>query len=188
MNTLIAGWPTHILTGQITETGIANRLTEHLLENYNIAGGSGFEGNTNIFDDSKLQDFKEHIVIPAFESYLQQVLNLKLEDFKTASFRGWLTGGAAGYNMEVHNHSGSQLAGVFYLLNEEHDSGEIVLYDPRANANRSYEREQWGKLFQPMKFKTPSLSFIIFPSFVYHSVEVYRGKIRVAVPVDLYVG
>jgi hypothetical protein len=188
MNTLITGWPTHILTGQITETEIANRLTEHLLENYNIAGGSGFEANVNILNDPQLQDFKQYIVIPAFESYLQQVLNLKIDDFKTASFRGWLTGGAAGYNMDVHNHSGSQLAGVFYLLNEEPDSGDIVLYDPRANANRSYERARWGKLFQSMKFKTPSLSFIIFPSFVYHSVEVYRGKLRVAIPVDLYVG
>jgi len=37
--------------------------------------------------------------------------------------------------IQVHNHSGSQLSGVFYLCVPE---GDFVMYDPRYNANRGY--------------------------------------------------
>jgi hypothetical protein len=77
---------------------------------------------------------------------------------------------------------------VFYLLNEEADAGgDIIFLDPRSNANRSYKINDWGKWFEPIRLKTPSYTFAVFPSFVYHQVTPYSGKLRIAIPVDLFV-
>jgi hypothetical protein len=87
-----------------------------------------------------------------------------------------------------HNHSGAQLSAVFYLLNDNINAGgEIVFHDPRTNANRGYNSDVWGCLFEPMRLKPESNTFFVFPSFLYHQVTEFTGKLRIAIPVDLYV-
>jgi hypothetical protein len=87
--------------------------------------------------------------------------------------------------MPLHNHSGSYLSAVFYLLCEENDKGgEIVLQDPRFNANRGY-KEEYNNWFNNEIMTPKTGQFIIFPSFLYHTVKTFYGKIRLAMPVDL---
>ena len=86
--------------------------------------------------------------------------------------------------MPKHNHSGSHLSAVFYLLCEEKNGGNIVLHDPRTNANRGYI-DEFQSMFEKIKFTPSSGDVLIFPSFLYHNVETFNGKMRLAMPVDL---
>jgi hypothetical protein len=61
------------------------------------------------------------------------------------------------------------------------------LFDPKANANRGYKMNVWGEMFEPVRLKTPSYTFAVFPSFVYHQVTQYAGNMRIAIPVDLFI-
>ena len=86
--------------------------------------------------------------------------------------------------MPKHNHSGSHLSAVFYLLCEEKNGGNIVLHDPRTNANRGYV-DDFQSMFDKVRFTPSSGDVLIFPSFLYHNVETFNGKMRLAMPVDL---
>lgn len=188
MSNLTSGWASPILTGSITERDTADSTITHVLTNYNLESPPGEINEHNVFDDSQFDEFLKKIVEPAFDEYLNKVMGKSLYDFPERSYRGWVTGTSPGYSMLTHNHSGSQLSAVFYLLNEESDSGgDIVFFDPRANANRSYKVNDWGKWFEPVRLKTPSYTYSVFPSFVYHQVTPYTGKLRIAIPVDLFV-
>jgi hypothetical protein len=88
--------------------------------------------------------------------------------------------------MPVHNHAGSPISSVFYLMNEEQQAGgELVLMDPRHNANRGYQ-EQFKPMFENQYYAPKSGEFTMFPGFVYHHTLPFKGKIRLAMPVDLF--
>ena len=40
-------------------------------------------------------------------------------------------------------------------------------------------------MFEKIKFAPSSGDVLIFPSFLYHNVETFNGKMRLAMPVDL---
>jgi hypothetical protein len=186
--TIASYWASPILTSEIIDKATADATITHILSSYNLESPPGEINDHNIFDDDRFDAFLKNIVEPAFDEYLTQTLGKRLYDFEERSYRGWITGTTPGYNMLTHNHSGSQLSAVFYLLNEEADAGgDIVFLDPRSNANRSYKINDWGKWFEPIRLKTPSYTFAVFPSFVYHQVTPYTGKLRIAIPVDLFV-
>lgn len=184
---LTAGWPSPVLTGTIDEKQIVDDVVGHILTNYNLELPSGEINSRNILDDDFFEEFMEKIVEPVFDDYLTKVLGRRLSEFPEREYRAWIAGAYNGYNMLTHNHNGSQLAAVFYLLNEQPDhGGEIILFDPKFNANRSYKMKDWGKLFEPLRIKTPSYTYAVFPSFVYHQVTQYTGNMRIAIPVDLF--
>lgn len=188
MTHLTAGWPSPVLTGDITERKLADDVVTHILTNYDLEFPPGEINEHNILDDEFFDEFIKKIAEPAFDEYLTRVLGKRLYDFPEREYRAWITGAYNGYNMLTHNHNGSQLAAVFYLLNESPDAGgEIVLFDPKANANRSYKLKDWAPLFEPLRLKTPSYTFAVFPSYVYHQVTQYAGSIRIAIPVDLFI-
>jgi hypothetical protein len=88
--------------------------------------------------------------------------------------------------MPAHNHSGSQLSGVFYLFTDDTSTGKITFFDPKGNANRGYNPAKWNSLFSPLTLTAESGSFVIFPSYLYHQVSFFTGNIRIAIPVDLF--
>lgn len=136
----------------------------------------------NIFDDVNLKSFKETHIIPKFHEYCKPYFDLYDKDF---DIKGWLGGYSAGYSMPKHNHSGSQISGIFYLLVDD-KGGDLILHDPRTNANRGYKDELLS-MFKSITFKPKTNDVIIFPSFLYHNVEMYKGSIRLALPVDLII-
>ena len=181
-------WPTNVLTGEIENKNLVDSISQHILQNYNLENmGISDLSNRNIFEeDNFFDDFKKEIVIPCFEKWLKNVLNISLKDFKTNSMKAWFSGSQIGYNMVNHNHSNACLSAVFYFLIEGNKNGDVFFFDPRTNANRGYENAVWSDLFKPFVLTPKSYSFVVFPSFLYHQVTPFNGNIRLAIPVDLY--
>jgi hypothetical protein len=185
---MLANWSTPILLGKITNKDAVDHTISHILENYDLVNPPSDLAGDNIFDDPGFDLFKTKIVIPAFNQWLKKTLNGKtLKDFDNPTFRGWLAGAHSGYQIKTHNHSGSQVGAVFYLLNDQTESGKIIFFDPRFNANRNYKTEMWGELFEPLTVDAVENTFVIFPSFVYHQTTNFTGNLRIAIPVDLFV-
>jgi hypothetical protein len=70
------------------------------------------------------------------------------------------------------------------ICEENNKGGELILQDPRFNANRGY-KEEFNNWFNNETITPKTGQFIIFPSFLYHNVKTFYGKIRLAMPVDL---
>ena len=166
----------------LTNATIPDTITQHILTNYGDSNKiSANVSGDNILDDPKLGELKRFIV-SSFENYLNRYdISLKNKDY---DLRAWITGYGTNYAMPKHNHSGSHLSAVFYLLCEEKNGGNIVLHDPRTNANRGYV-DDFQSMFDKVRFTPSSGDVLIFPSFLYHNVETFNGKMRLAMPVDL---
>jgi len=122
-----------------------------------------------------------------YAEFFKEALEMDLNDFEY-DFKSWLTGSTNGYNMDIHNHSGAQFAAVFYLLAEEQDQGgELVIHDPRVNANRGYDSNKFKHFFSPIEHTPSTGDVLIMPGYVYHSVRPYHSSLRIAVPVDIFI-
>ena len=185
--TFSPGWPTNILSGEISNKELTDRVVEHLLINYDLEHPPGDINQQNLFKDSFFDEFKHEVIIPAFNIWLGQCLNSSVEELNpNYSMRAWITGVYNGYNIITHNHSGAHLSAVFYLLNDSPEAGgEIIFFDPRGNANRGY-KAAWTNYFAPVTMQVPSYTFAVFPSFLYHQTTPFGGKMRLAMPVDLF--
>ena len=177
-------WPTPVLKGKMSNQKLIDDVINHILLKYGQANKiSSNVLDENLFDDKYFDQFKNEIVLPSFCQFYNEEFNKKL----TSNFclRAWITGYGVNYAMPKHNHSGSHLSAVFYLISEDKNSGgKIVLSDPRFNANRGYKND-FLRWFDSEKYLPSSGDFIIFPSFLYHNVETFSGKLRLAMPVDL---
>lgn len=182
------GWPSRILTGEIEDRQLVDQLVAHILTNYNLSSSSANVNTENLFSDPFFDEFKNKIVIPAFDYWLKNCLGISYNDVQTEIFmRAWITGAHNGYSIMSHNHSGAHLSAVFYLLNDAPEAGgEIVFFDPRGNANRGY-KPHWNHFFAPERMTAPAYTFAVFPSFIYHQTTPFNGNIRLAVPVDLFI-
>jgi len=179
-------WPTPILKGKMSNQKLIDNVINHILLKYGQANKiSSNVLDENLFDDKYFNQFKNEIVLPSFYQFYNIEFNKKITS--NFSLRAWITGYGVNYAMPKHNHSGSHLSGVFYLISEDKTSGgKIVLSDPRFNANRGYKND-FSKWFNSEKYLPSSGDFIIFPSFLYHNVETFSGKLRLAIPVDLII-
>lgn len=182
-------WSSRILLGNISEQELLENVCNEIIANIDFTKPfSDFQENINVFDfGENLQKFRDTVVISAFEAYLQSI-NLSYNDFDGYWLRSWITGMSSGYYIPYHNHSGASLSAVFYLLVDNSDTssgGELVFCDPRTNANRGY-LGQFKTMFEEKRVKPVTGDYAIFPSFVYHYSTPYSGKIRLAMPVDLY--
>lgn len=180
-------WPTTVYLGKIEDHTLLDRVCNAIFTETNISNPTNdFHKHDILRDGSEVfQEFRDTVIWPAFTQYL---LNLKIDinDFPERRVRAWLTGSCAGYAMSVHNHQGSPVSAVFYLMNEEQQAGgELILMDPRHNANRGH-REQFRHMFANQCYTPKSGEFVMFPSFVYHHTQPFKGKIRLAMPVDLF--
>lgn len=173
-------WQTPFLIDKIKDNETTKKATSFILENL-----QELKQKDNLFFESELKDFFKETIEQSFDVWLNKFLNLKLENLPNKSYRMWLTDFNSGYNMINHNHSGASLSAIFYLLNDDIDSGKLVFFDPRSNSNRGYNK-YFNKMFEPLFLSAEHLSFVVFPSFVYHQVTPFFGKFRLAMPVDLF--
>ena len=67
---------------------------------------------------------------------------------------------------------------------EQDKGGSLVISDHRFNANRGY-KDEYNKWFEPHTIIPCTGDVVLFPSFLYHNVETFYGKLRLAMPVDL---
>jgi hypothetical protein len=174
-------WSTPVGISKADES-TCHTFAQTLLEEYN------FNTEQNVFDSDSpiINDFKNNIVLPALDNYLKESLGKSLYDWEGGyRLHGWTVSYNRDTSLDFHNHRGSQISAVFYLVCDPSDvGGHVTFTDARQNANRGYDTSflSW---FAPLKLIPKSGDIIIFPSFLYHSVSTYRGSIRIAMPVDL---
>ena len=180
-------WPTPFLQSKMG-TDICDRLVQTMLQEFDLFNAPGDFGSANILENPHpvIQEFKDTVVYPAFNSFLRHSLNKDISDWTGHKMHGWIAGYSNGYSLNHHNHRGSQLSAVFYLMCDSQDKGgQITFTDPRQNANRGYDTpfQEW---FKPLEIMPTNGDLVVFPSYLYHYVTTYQSSIRIALPVDLF--
>jgi hypothetical protein len=180
-------WPTSVLLEKIENTELLNLTTQEIIQTIDLQHPPSDFQNYDVINDGGeiLHKFRDKIVLPLFEKYVSETFNLSLYDYDFF-LRSWLAGSGHSYQIDVHNHSGASVSAVFYLLcEEENKGGELVLTDPRVNANRGYLID-FNKIFDNAKLSPTTGDAILFPGFVYHYTHIFKGNLRLAMPVDLH--
>ena len=178
-------WPTTFGVGKFE----CPEMLDYILSNYDLNNMDAISDilGFNIFDDDHpaIDKFKE-LCLRNFDEYLQRNVGRPLSDWGGYSLKSWITGHGKDYNMVIHNHAGSVISAVYYLLAEEKKfGGEVVFTDPRSNANRGYD-EKFRPMFQRFHHMPDTGDYLIFPSFCYHHVNPYTSSLRFCLPVDLF--
>jgi len=179
-------WSTPVLK-TTSDSESLEKFVNYILHQYDVFNPPTDLNKINILEDKaeEVQQFIDKVIKPKFEEFLTLSLGLSFKDWKAYRLNGWLTGSGHKYSMAHHNHAGSQVSAVFYLLCEDVAGGKIVFTDPRQNANRGYDTK-FSKWFSPLEITPKSGDIVVFPSYLYHFVETYQSNLRLALPVDLF--
>lgn len=179
-------WPTPFYKGDINNECLDSAVNSILQEIDLDNPASDFQSFDILQDGpSQLIEFRDKVVWPAFETYLKEI-GIDIKSFPDRWIRSWITGTRNGYMIPIHNHSGASVSAVFYLMCEDKDKGgELIAVDPRTNANRGYKDEFKG-LFANLTYEPKSGEYVMFPSYLYHHTTVFKGSLRLAMPVDLF--
>lgn len=178
-------WPTPVLYDKIQDLDLMNRTVDYMFTNFDLeVPPSDFQKFDILRDGGPImQEFRDNIVVPAFDKYLELI---NVPEYTSYFVNSWITSPYQGYRIPVHNHSGASLSAVFYLVCEEQNAGgEFTLIDPKANANRGYDKS-FGSLFKEETFVPATGDVIIFPSYTYHYTDIFTGHMRLAIPVDFF--
>jgi len=169
-------WKTPIYTSSLLDT---EQYVNEIMSKYNLDNPPSDMDDANIFDDG-LTDLKNEVLQHLF-AYISNVT-----EPDEVHVKSWVTGSGRDYSMISHNHAGAQVSGVVYLQAEE--GGDLILSDPRGNANRGYPLEFRSMMeFDRVTIKPETGMIVLFPSFVYHEVPPYKGTTRrIALPVDFF--
>ena len=180
-------WPTPFMS-ETVPIDLVESMTSAVLQEYDMMNAPNDLGTINILNNENpsIVKFKKEVIYPTFNKFLQETMKRNVSDWNGHRMHGWMTGYNNNYSLSYHNHRGSQISAVFYLLCEEQNSGgQISFTDPRQNSNRAYDAsfQDW---FSEKKLIPKSGDVVVFPSFLYHYVSTYHGSIRLAMPVDLF--
>jgi hypothetical protein len=175
-------WPTPIYRGRFDST----ELVQTVLSEFNIQDPPGDLNEYNLFDsESKALNDLKVLAYNNFKIYILEAYNVDIDTYES-QIKAWITGHGKNYSMSIHNHSGAHFSAVYYALAEEQDQGgQIVLSDPRSNANRGYD-SKFKSHFKQEVIQPITGDYVIFPSFVYHHVNPFYSQFRIAIPIDLY--
>ena len=158
-------------------------IQDHILTYYNVS--DTISDNYNIFDDESkpIQDLKD-IAYSKFSTFANVNFGVNLNEYHSV-LKGWLTP-TENHAMANHNHMGAWFSSVYYIMAEEEDQGgEIIFTDPRTNANRGYD-QKFAKHFKEFVIQPKTGDYVIFPSFLYHWVNKFTSRFRIAIPIDIY--
>lgn len=181
-------YPTEVMFGSFSEEVVAP-VAEELLSNLDFFSGGDVSDSSLLgkkYDLPALKDFFNSYGVAKFNEYTEKVFGHTLILDK-CRFKAWSANGAGKYSLGFHNHSGSQLSAVFYLMveNSQKFGGKLRFHDPRFNANRGME-EPFKFKHKDFEFLPKTGDFIIFPSYLYHSISTFHGSIRLILPVDMF--
>lgn len=169
-------------------TELLEDVTANILAEYDTQNTRGEFGSFNILEveNESIQRFKKEVVYPTFDKFLKETLGKGIADWNGHRMKGWVASYHDGSSLAYHNHRGSQISAVFYLLCEERSRGGAITFtDPRQNANRGYD-ESFLPWFEQVSLTPETGDIVVFPSFLYHYVATYQSNIRIAMPVDLF--
>ena len=185
---MTAAWPTPIMRSQMPDTDLVDRFVQYLMNNVDLQNPPSDSANFDVIRDGGgvCQDFKTQIIDPAFDSYIRNISNETLDDFKNYKYKTWIKSVGPGSMIGYHNHHISIVSGVFYLLcDNQSGGGELEMLDPRVNAGRGFNGH-FPKMFKPEIVLPKTRDILMFPSFMYHYTSQFMGAIRLALTVDLY--
>jgi hypothetical protein len=178
-------WPNQVLSGNIEEKDLLDKFSQTIFESVDFSSNRFSEFDPLIEGPEICQEFKNKVVVPCFEKYLNN-MGLNLQSFGNYRLKSWITGSKEGYSISAHNHSGASLSAVFYLLvGNRVTGGDLVIIDPRTNANRGY-LDAFKPFFENKVFTPQSGEYIIIPGYLYHHTTTFYGSLRLAMPVDLF--
>lgn len=148
-----------------------------------------YENDVDLFEQElpELQRFRSVFIEPAFDSYLTQLYGITAGKNVLKAWAYKNKSKTNSWDMPHHNHAGAQFSAVFYLLIEDKEGGNLLLHDPRCNANRGYHvRPELNYQFNNWVVSPKTHDYTIFPSYLFHSVTPVVNKTRIAFPVDMY--
>lgn len=172
------------MVDEVSEETLNQILSYVLLNKNQLIGREHLK--SSILETEELSHLKDEIFVPAFDKYLKETCNKNINEWSGYKLNGWLVSYGEGQSLDYHNHKGSQLSSVLYIMSEEKDiGGEVCFTDPRQNANRGYDLN-FNSWFETFKMKPKVGQLVVFPSFLYHYVTTYQSNIRMAIPVDCF--
>lgn len=140
----------------------------------------------NIFmrEDPVVDRFKG-IVTKKFREFFDVYLQEDMDDYEHY-YIGWINRSTGYGSMPTHNHSGAHFVSVFYIHSDPDSTGNIVLQDPRFNANRGFLPKHQS-MFSNIEYTPKTGDVLIFPAFLYHYVKPNNSGLRISCPVDVYI-
>jgi|TARA_B110000483_G_scaffold29104_1_gene35301 predicted 2-oxoglutarate/Fe(II)-dependent dioxygenase YbiX len=137
--------------------------------------------------DDERPDIEEYNELQSAHNFIDQSMAEYLsKDFplqQQFTFSWWVHVYRENATHHIHNHLGSQFTGILYLASPP-NGGELLLHDPRGNANRGYN-DNLKHIFAPEVIKPQAGDLFIFPSFVWHNVERVHDM-RICMPFDVW--
>jgi hypothetical protein len=179
-------WSTPIYKTHMSQED-ADLILSYCLANYNMEDPGSSDGDyKNLLDiDHPATSKLKEIAQEKFGLYIKNVFDIDLEKVEHHLYAR-ITGSNIAHQHEVHNHR-SQFTSVFYIMSDvEAGTSELVMHDPRYNANRGYTGK-FFEMFNPVKHLPETGDILIFPAFVWHHVVKEPTKMRISIPVDLFI-
>lgn len=179
-------WSTPIYRENVYDEDRFNLLRTYALC-YKYEQGVPVDLNSQQFENdlksgNEACSFVSSLIEVAAELYVKEILSTE-QNVKVLQHI-FLLFGKKGNSVPTHNHKNSHLTAVLYV---DVPDGELVLYDPRSNANRGYPNE-FNCMFESWRLMPKVGDLILMPSFVYHESLVSMSDIpRIAFVSDILI-
>jgi hypothetical protein len=183
-------WPTPIMYDRIEEQTILDNFLQEIFMTINLDNTpSDYKSDGPKYDliaegGDAAQEFKDKIIIPKFEKYLNN-FGESLTDLGDYRFITGMPATGHKYHFPAHSHREAIISATFYLsCEEQNNGGGIEFMDPRTNADRGY-KSHLKELFGSRGIQPKSGDILMFPSFAYHYTIPFYGTRRIVLGVDL---
>lgn len=173
-------WSTNILYNNIKDKVLVEKALEYITSTFSCNSMPNSISEINLYEKEYQVDSIKPItnyIKEQVDKYIKLVWNIDVE--KKIKVH------ATNHDkINSHNHSGSHLSGIFYLSVPQ---GNLLLYDPRHNANRGFPNLIRDKEFNITEIDVKEGDIIIFPSYVWHESTPNTFPFpRVIMPFDVY--
>jgi len=126
------------------------------------------------WETPELLRIHEELIMPRIFTYLKENYGFEPTGVSVAN---WVFGGNNGGGLEPHIHAGSHFTAIFYPID---NNGNLVIVDPRFNAQRGYPRRILENHFAKRTLLPNAGQLVIIPSYVEHYVTGYGNGLRLS--------
>lgn len=184
MSVRTINWTTVVEIHRLDDQVDLGQVFNEALIAWHSSGGNMLDQSPVVFgpETPQLTALKAHLDRLAL-AYLKQHWQVELPPEALYS-QAWLRYTHEDRDLDIHNHNGAHLTGVFYI---EASDGDLVLADPRHGAGRGYPTAITETQFSNFHYHPRSGEFVLFPSYVYHHALMSPTALRMAMPIDFFI-